>query len=229
MSRVTLGTAARQTGLSKSTLSRAIRDGKRASRQAAIGPEHPDPAVLQAQIDGLRQVLSLVQAQLHDTQKQRDAWQNQAERLALSKPAGSATEAEPATRLTTEPVLQPATAPAPLINPFVPIWRWVVDMVGRATAAARTAPALEPVAFDRNRWLAATIGRAQVAATTAPGEPVVFDRSRVPAGAADLNRLERDLGLRDATPSENSPPVNSVGHGDTPRTRTIAAGFGGPQ
>ena len=216
MSHVTLGTAARQTGLSKSTLSRAIRDGKRASRQAAIGPEHPDPAILQAQIDGLRQVLSLLQVQLHDTQKQRDAWQNQAERLALPKPAGSATEAEPAT------VLQPATASAPLINPFVSIWRWVVDMVGRATAAVRTAPdesvAFEPVAFDRSRWLAARLGRAQVAATTAPGEPVVFDRSLMSAGVADLNRLERDLGLRDATPSENSPPVNSVGHGDTPLT-----------
>jgi len=95
-------------------------------------------------------------------------------------------------------------------------------MVGRATAAVRTAPdesvAFEPVAFDRSRWLAATLGRAQVAATTAPGEPVVFDRSLMSAGAADLNRLERDLGLRDATPSENSPPVNSVGHGDTPLT-----------
>jgi hypothetical protein len=102
MLHVTLGAASRSLGVAKSTLSRAIRDGKlsairnhatdsfqievseleryrqavaimrataahSASLQAAT-PELPDPAVLQAQIDGLRQVLSLLQAQLHDTQ-----------------------------------------------------------------------------------------------------------------------------------------------------------------
>src|SRR5215470_7878074 len=113
MHHVTLGAASRSLGVAKSTLSRAIRDGKlsairnkdtnsfqievseldryrqavavlratdSAARQATIGPEGPDPAVLEVEIAGLRQILSLLQAQLHDTQKQRDSWQQQAER-----------------------------------------------------------------------------------------------------------------------------------------------------
>ena len=144
MHHVTLGAASRSLGVAKSTLSRAIRDGKPSAirnhatnsfqielseleryRQAvavtrataadsaalqAATPERPDRAVLQAQIDGLRQVLSLLRAQLHDTQQQRDAWQQQAERLALPRPVSSTTQAEPAKRPPTEAPLQPATA-----------------------------------------------------------------------------------------------------------------------
>ena len=174
MHHVTLGAASRSLGVAKSTLSRAIRDGKLSAirnhgtnslqielseleryRQAvavmrataadsaalqAATPERPDRAVLQAQIDGLRQVLSLLRAQLHDTQQQRDAWQQQAERLALPRPVSSTTEAKPAKWPPTEAPLQPATAPVPRDNPLVPIWRWITNMIGRVTAREPTTP-----------------------------------------------------------------------------------------
>jgi len=94
MTDVTLGAAARQTGLSKSTLSRAIRDGK----SSAIRRER-DIAVLEVEIAGLRQLADLLRQladllrqQLSDVTKQRDAWQHQAERLALPRPARPAAE-----------------------------------------------------------------------------------------------------------------------------------------
>jgi hypothetical protein len=102
-----LGMAAKATGVSKSTILRAIKAhrisaGKtdtgdwqidpaelhrvfppeRAAEQAvergATAPEHHETA-LQAQIDGLRQVSELLRAQLDDVRADRDAWRDQAQ------------------------------------------------------------------------------------------------------------------------------------------------------
>jgi excisionase family DNA binding protein len=111
---VTLGEASRQSGLSKSTISRAIRDGKLSAirsadtgsyrieqselgryldavavtrataetgalTQTATPSEAAATAALEAEIAGLREVGTLLRAELDDTRAQRDAWQQQAE------------------------------------------------------------------------------------------------------------------------------------------------------
>src|SRR6516162_8959942 len=126
----TLGGAARMAGLSKSTLSRAIKEGKlsairsddtgsykieqseleryaatmnvvrataenHAVLQEGTPQERQAAAVLEAEMAGLKQLADLLQAQLRDTQQQRDAWQRQAERLALPQPVGPAAETMP--------------------------------------------------------------------------------------------------------------------------------------
>jgi len=120
---VTLGEAARQSGVSKSRISRAIRDGKlSAVRSADTGSYRieqselqryldatqvarataetvavselataPDTAVLEAQIEGLRRVADLLQAQRDDALAQRDKWeaafQQQARQLVAPQSA----------------------------------------------------------------------------------------------------------------------------------------------
>jgi excisionase family DNA binding protein len=123
----TLGSAARVAGLSKSTLSRAIKDGKlsaircddtgsykieqseleryaaavnvvrataenRAALPERTHQERQAAAVLEAENAGLKQLADLLRSQLRDTQQQRDAWRQEAERLALPPlvpPSGS--------------------------------------------------------------------------------------------------------------------------------------------
>jgi hypothetical protein len=109
---VTLGQAAKQSGLSKSTISRAILQGKLfavrsadtgsyqieqselaryldavaviraeagAPGQAASSHATAATAVLQAQIEGLRQITDLLRAELADAKKDRDRWRVVAE------------------------------------------------------------------------------------------------------------------------------------------------------
>jgi excisionase family DNA binding protein len=111
---VTLGEASRQSGLSKSTISRAIRDGKlSAIRSADTGSyrieqselqryldavavtrataetvamthtatpsETAATAALEAEIAGLREVGTLLRAELADVKTDRDHWRGQAE------------------------------------------------------------------------------------------------------------------------------------------------------
>ena len=94
MARITLGEAARQQGLGKTTLARAIE----------LARVHPFPAptvaaetpittgatvALEAQIAGLREVGELLRRQLDDVREDRDRWRGQAERLALTSPPPS--------------------------------------------------------------------------------------------------------------------------------------------
>jgi excisionase family DNA binding protein len=172
----TLGSAARMAGLSKSTLSRAIKDGKltavrsddtgsykieqseleryqaaavavsrataenHSAPQAATQQEHHDIAVLQTQMDGMQRLLSFLQAQLHDTQQQRDSWQRQAERLGLPRPTSPAAGTGPAIRPATVSAPQLAAGLALLSNPLAQVWSWLADL-GRATVSKPTAPA----------------------------------------------------------------------------------------
>jgi len=113
MTDLSLGAAARLTGTSKSTLTRAIRAGRLSARrddfgQYRIDPSEltrvypvkelgepvavkhhatpgPDPqvAVLEAELRGLRELLA-------EMRQDRDRWIEQAQRLALPKPDATA-------------------------------------------------------------------------------------------------------------------------------------------
>jgi hypothetical protein len=98
-----LGMAAKATGVSKSTILRAIRAHRVSAGKTETGDWQIDPAelhrvfppavaadraadrgatgdeTLQAQIDGLRQVSELLRAQLDDVRADRDAWRDQAQ------------------------------------------------------------------------------------------------------------------------------------------------------
>ena len=105
-------TAAAACGVNKSTILRAIKNGKISAtkdehgqwqiqpvelhrtyppRTEAGTPEcngtHSDAsAVLQGQLDGLRQVTDLLRAQLEDVREDRDRWRSQAEAVARQLP-----------------------------------------------------------------------------------------------------------------------------------------------
>ena len=232
----TLGSAARMAGLSKSTLSRAIKDGKmsairsddtgsykieqselerylaavavirvtaenRAALQATTQPEHRDFAVLEVEIAGLKQLADLLRSQLSDTMKQQDAWQQQAERLALPRPERPAAETRPATRPAPVPVPQARTWPVQLGNPLAQIWQWLADRLAEVMAGK----------LDQ-------LDRVTISKPTAPDSLVRFGhggrvptgeprRSEVPQFLLDRERFARELerAPRDATLTENSP------------------------
>jgi excisionase family DNA binding protein len=109
----TLGTAAKATGTSKSTIFRAIKSGRisatrketgdwsidpaelhrvfppvregekragnAAAERGATALEQAEKAILEAQITSLRHIADLLRGQLDDTQRDRDAWRDQAQ------------------------------------------------------------------------------------------------------------------------------------------------------
>lgn len=95
----TLGTAAKATGLAKSTVLRAIKAGRITANKTDTGDWSIDPAELhrvfppaergtgatpdathlEAELRGLREVTALLRAQLDDTRKDRDQWRDQAQ------------------------------------------------------------------------------------------------------------------------------------------------------
>lgn len=105
---MTMGQAAKQAGVSKATLSRAIKSGKISANKNDKGGWDIDPAelfrvypatpatgagngamkqnatpdetaVLHAQVDGLKAQLDLMREQVDDLKTQRDNWQDQAQ------------------------------------------------------------------------------------------------------------------------------------------------------
>lgn len=91
----TLGTAAKATGLSKSTIHRAIKAGKITATKTAGGDWSIDAAELhrvfppgsgaapntrlEAEIAGLREITTVLRSQLEDLKTDRDAWRDQAQ------------------------------------------------------------------------------------------------------------------------------------------------------
>jgi hypothetical protein len=96
----TLAMVAAACGVAKSTILRTIKSGKISANRDPHGPvelprtyqsrteahtpecngAHPDAsALLQGQLDGLRQVADLLRTQLEDVREDRDRWRNQAE------------------------------------------------------------------------------------------------------------------------------------------------------
>jgi len=242
---LTLGDAARQAGLSKSTLSRANKDGKltalrsddtgsyrielselqryreaaavihattkrSAARQAATAQEHRDVAVLQAQNDGLQQMIGLLRTQLSDIMKQRDSWQAQAERLALPRPDRSAAEIVPMPRPATGPVLQLATGLAQLSNPLAHIWKWLADQLNRATVSKPDQ--LGQATAAGKPTVPANLARFGHGCLAPAGEPRGLDRATL------LRELEREL-AHNATPGVVSPSRNSLAARAIPQAR----------
>ncbi|MGP0091148.1 MAG: hypothetical protein ACLPKB_14485 [Xanthobacteraceae bacterium] len=111
----TLGTAATAAGLSKSTIHRAIKAGRISATKNDTGDWSIDPAELhrvfppvtdepvplerdatpkleavvaklEGEITALKGVSDLLRSQLHDVRTDRDAWREQAARLALPAP-----------------------------------------------------------------------------------------------------------------------------------------------
>lgn len=111
----TLGTAATAAGLSKSTIHRAIKAGRISATKNDTGDWSIDPAELhrvfppvtdepvplerdatpkleavvaklEAEITALKGVSDLLRSQLNDVRTDRDAWREQAARLALPAP-----------------------------------------------------------------------------------------------------------------------------------------------
>lgn len=111
MATVTLGEAAKLTGLGKTTIARAIKAGRVSAGRTDTGYYEIDPAeldrvfpikppvavtvpvvqdstpALEAQINGLREVGELLRQQLIDVREDRDRWRQQAERLVLPAPS----------------------------------------------------------------------------------------------------------------------------------------------
>jgi excisionase family DNA binding protein len=100
----TLGTAAKATGVAKSTIYRAIKAGRISASKTDTGDwsidaselhrvfrpataeagaverdATPDTVRLEAEIMGLRDMANLLRAQLDDVRKDRDAWREQAQ------------------------------------------------------------------------------------------------------------------------------------------------------
>lgn len=113
--KLTLTQAAKEAGVSKSTLSRAIDKGRLSARKDDLGRFHIDPAelfrvfdpvsrnrekteqgatkdetfksaVLEKEIEHLKATLAMVQEREADLKFERDSWRDQAQRLALPKP-----------------------------------------------------------------------------------------------------------------------------------------------
>ena len=109
---VTLGEAARLTGLGKTTIARAIKAGRLSATRTDLGSYSIDAAELhrvyplpapatgttvdvtgeatpntESQIAALREVADLLRAQLMDVKEDRDHWRQQATRLVLAPPA----------------------------------------------------------------------------------------------------------------------------------------------
>lgn len=107
---LSLRNAAEQAGVSKSTILRAIKNGRLSASRTDAGGYDIDPsevsrvypaqrcvqhfptqrnAALDAEIDGLKQLLAQVREQLDKTEKDREGWRHQAEatqRLLESTP-----------------------------------------------------------------------------------------------------------------------------------------------
>jgi len=145
---VTLGEAARQSGISKSTISRAIRDGKlsgvrspdtgsyrieqselerylsatavvrataateaqtSAATQPATVEELPNPAALQAQIDGLKQLLQQMETRITEKDALLAKQDARIEKILTALPA---------------PKVE-TPAPAPEVSRLRATWRWL--------------------------------------------------------------------------------------------------------
>ena len=243
----TLGGAARMAGLSKSTLSRAIKEGKlsairsddtgsykieqseleryaatmnvvrataenHAALQEGTHQERQAAAVLEAEMAGLKQLAELLRAQLRDTQQQRDAWQQQAERLALPRPVSPAAETMPTVASATVPMRRSATGLAPLGNPLAHIWQWLADQLGRVAAVKHDQ--LDQATAAGKPTAPANLARFGHGCLAPAGEPRRLDR------AALLRELALEL-ERNATPVASSSPRNSST--DTPDPLTILA------
>lgn len=108
---LTLSQAAKEAGVSKSTLSRAIEKGRLSARKDDLGRFHIDPAelfrvfapeqrrntepqqserdatALEREVEHLKTMLALMQDRESDLKAERDSWREQAQRLALPAPA----------------------------------------------------------------------------------------------------------------------------------------------
>ena len=124
MTNYTLGTAAKATGLAKSTILRAIKAGRVSAIKGDTGDWSIDPAELhrvfpaataepgaaergatapaqlEAEIKSLREITDLLRSQLEDTRTDRDAWRDQAQtaQRLLTNANAPATNAEPQRR-----------------------------------------------------------------------------------------------------------------------------------
>jgi hypothetical protein len=87
LSQLSLSEAAKVTGQSKSTI------------WPATDLERRETALMQAQIDSLRQLGERLRNELDDVRKDRDAWRSQAERLLLTHSPGSAAACGEADRM----------------------------------------------------------------------------------------------------------------------------------
>ena len=142
-----LATAAAATGLNKSTILRAIKSGRISATKSELGEWQIEPAELhriyppvaptteqpvasqhdaavkvaglEAQVAALREVAELLRAQRDDAMSQRDKWEAQASRLALSKPVQE--QAQPQVHQAEQP-FGPPVQQAP--HPRRPRWWW---------------------------------------------------------------------------------------------------------
>lgn len=110
---LTLGQAAKQVGVSKATLSKALKSGRLSYISKSTAGYEIDPAELfrvfppkpservsserqetpseTVSADTYRKEIELLRQQLDDTRADRDAWRDQAQRLALAPPEPPAT------------------------------------------------------------------------------------------------------------------------------------------
>jgi len=89
----TLGDAARATGLNKSTILKAIRSGKVSGTKDVHGQWCIEPCELHRVYP--EQKALLLEARVVDLEADRNAWREQAQRLALISVAGAATTEKP--------------------------------------------------------------------------------------------------------------------------------------
>lgn len=135
---LSLGQAARLTGLGKTTLARAIKAGRLSATRGETGGYSIDAAELarvfpfpaptaetgtatapmvhhattEGQVATLREMLAMLKGENTDLRHDRDQWREMAQRLALSPP---------------KPSPAPAEAPAPVgaSSPLARAWRWM--------------------------------------------------------------------------------------------------------
>lgn len=108
---LSLSQAAKEAGVSKSTLSRAISKGRLSARKDDLGQFHIDPAelfrvfapeqrrnadlqqsergapALEREVEHLKAMLAMMQDRETDLKAERDSWREQAQRWALPAPA----------------------------------------------------------------------------------------------------------------------------------------------
>ena len=89
----TLGDAARATGLNKSTILKAIRSGKVSGTKDVHGQWCIEPCELHRVYP--EQKALLLETRVVDLEADRNAWREQAQRLALTSVAGVATMEKP--------------------------------------------------------------------------------------------------------------------------------------
>lgn len=139
--RYSAGQAAKATGVSTSTITRALKSGKISGERQAEGgwlidpaelhrvfppvtppqsrnpstPQHETPD-LDSRNSGLERLVATLQEQIHDLREDRDGWRAQAERLALLLPAKAPAPVEEA-------------APSGQRKPVVGFWRRLLGQV----------------------------------------------------------------------------------------------------